>query len=89
MPQRHYLNRFTRHFRQWTQKYIDVAHATTPLTTASTDGFKYPGNYVGQYGTYEAVSHIYKSNPHMSHLVKENSLYVSNRYFAADLEKGI
>lgn len=81
MPQRHYLNRFTRHFRTWTQKYIDVAHSTTPLVTNQGGGFKYPGLYIGQYGAYEAVSHIYKSNPSMSHLVTENSVYVSNKYF--------
>lgn len=33
MPQRHYLNRFVRDFRQWTQKYVDYMHYTVPLKT--------------------------------------------------------
>ena len=32
MPKRHYLNRFVRDFRQWTEKYVDHMHYTVPLT---------------------------------------------------------
>ena len=81
MPQRHFVTRFSRHIRQWMMKFIDVAHSTTSLTTSTGDGFKMPGEYIGQYGVYEAVRHIYESNPSLSHLVKENSLYVSDKHF--------
>ena len=81
MPQRHYLNRVVNYFKQWMFKYVDYAHYTVPLSTPTGDGFKFPGEYIGQYGAYEAVKHIYESNPAMSHLVNENSLYVSDRYF--------
>ena len=59
MPQRHYFNRFVRDFKQWTQKYVDYMHYTVPLTTPTFDGFEFPSEFVGQYGVYEAVKHIY------------------------------
>jgi lipid A disaccharide synthetase len=91
MPQRHYLNRFVRDFRQWTEKYVDHMHYTVPLTTSTGDNYQFPGEYIGQYGAYEAVKHIYNSNPNLKHLVSEcgNELNISKKYFASDLEKGI
>lgn len=89
MPQRHYFNRFARDFKQWTLKYFDQAHYTCPLYASSSDGNSFPGQYVGQYGAYDAIKHIYQRNPSMAHLVKENSLFISDKYFASDLEKGI
>ena len=35
-------------------------HYTTPLTVGTADGFKFPGEYTGQYGVYEAVKHLYQ-----------------------------
>ena len=66
-------------------------HFTVPLTAPVQDGYKFPSEYVGQYGVYEAVHHIYSKNSHLSHLINEesNSLMTSKRYFASDLEKGI
>jgi lipid A disaccharide synthetase len=91
MPQRHYLNRFVRDFRQWTEQYVDHMHYTVPLTTATGDNYQFPGEYIGQYGAYEAVKHIYNSNANLKHLVSEcgNELNLSKKYFASDLEKGI
>jgi hypothetical protein len=90
MPQRHYFNRFVRDMRQWTLKYVDYMHYTTPLKAEThDDGFTFPGEYVGQYGAYEAVRHIYAKNSNMADLLKEDSLYVSQSYFATDLEKGV
>jgi hypothetical protein len=37
MPKRHYLNRFVRDFRQWTEKYVDHMHYTVPLTCSTGD----------------------------------------------------
>lgn len=47
MPQRHYLNRFVRDFRQWTEKYVDHMHFTVPLQTGTADGYKFPSEYIG------------------------------------------
>ena len=62
MPKRHYLNRFVRDFRQWTEKYVDYMHYTVPLTSATGDNYKFPSEYIGQYGVYEAIKHIYSKN---------------------------
>ena len=91
MPQRHYVNRFVRDLRPWNEEYIDYMHYTTPLTTGLAGGYKFPGEYIGQYGVYEAVKHIYERTKALSSLVSEDGseLHVSKRYFATDLEKGI
>ena len=91
MPQRHYLNRFVRDFRNWTEKYVDYMHYTVPLKTSVGAGYSFPGEYMGQYGVYEAVRHIYNSSDKLKGLVSADGseLHVSKRYFAPDLEKAI
>lgn len=89
MPKRHMFTRFVRDFKEFTQQYVDYAHYTVPLTTANTNGFRFPGEYVGQYGIYEAVKHVYGKTESLKHLVKEDSLLVNKRYFASDMEKAI
>ncbi len=78
-----------RDFRQWTEKYVDHMHYTVPLTCGTGDNYTFPSEYIGQYGVYEAVKHIYTKNAHLAHLVKEESLLTSNKFFASELEKGI
>lgn len=91
MPQRHYFNRFVKDLRNYTEKYIDFMHFTVPLQTGVAGGYKFPSEYVGQYGVYEAVRHIYSKSKHLSHLVNADGseLHVSKRYFNSDLEKAI
>lgn len=55
MPSRHYHSRFVRDFKVWTLESIDYCHYTVPLNVANHNGFVFPGEYVGQYGVYEAV----------------------------------
>ena len=91
MPQRHFLSRFVRDMRSWSEKYIDYMHYTVPLTTGIGAGYKFPSEYMGQYGTFEAVRHIYESSPQLKHLVSDcgAELHVSKRYFSTDIEKGV
>lgn len=89
MPQRHYLNRFVRDFRQWTEKYVDFMHYTVPLTCATADNYTFPSEYIGLYGVYDTVRHIYDKSAHLRHLIRDNSILTNNRYFASELEKGI
>ena len=92
MPQRHYLNRFVRDFRRWTEQYVDFMHYTVPLRTSVDGGhYKFPSEYMGQYGAYEAVRHIYQSSESLRGLVSADGseLHVSQRYFATDMEKAI
>lgn len=89
MPSRQIFTRFVRDFKEFTLPMIDYCHYTVPLQTANNNGFVFPGEYVGQYGTYEAVKHVYESNPSMSELVHDDYLLVNKRYFAIDVEKGV
>lgn len=59
------------------------------MNPGTTDGFYFPGEYVGQYEVYNAVRHIYKSSKELSQLLKADSLYVNRKFFASDLEKAI
>merc|ERR1719329_877408 len=89
MPQRHLFTRFVRDFKEFTLDKIDWCHYIVPLNTANANGFVFPSEYVGQYGVYEAVKHVYESTPTMKHLVKEDSLMTNTRYFASDMERAI
>jgi hypothetical protein len=89
-PKRHYMDRFVRDMRSWHEKHLDSMHHSVPLRAPTQDGYQFPGEYIGQYGVYEAVNHIY-ANSHLKHLISEdgNSLFTNKKYFASDLEKGI
>lgn len=89
MPKRHYYARFIRDFREWHLRKMDFCHFTVPLQTATTNGFKFPGEYVGQYGVYEAVKHIYQSSSNLQGLVKDDHLLTNKRYFSTDIEKAV
>lgn len=47
MPRRHFHNRFIKDYKQWAARYIDFVHYTLPLQAASSDGFRFPGEYAG------------------------------------------
>lgn len=91
MPKRHFLDRFVRDMRTWNEKHIDHMHFTVPLQAPTQDGYEFPSEYIGQYGVYDAIRHIYSKNNNLAHLVNEdgNSLFTSKRFFASEIEKGI
>lgn len=88
-PKRHFLSRFVRDLKEDALEEIDFMHYTVPLNTSNGNGFVFPGEYIGQYGVYEATKHVYNSNSNLKHLVKEDFLLTDQRYHAADMEKGI
>ena len=90
MPQRHFLGRFVRDMRNWHENRIDYMHFTVPLVTP-TPGYKFPSEFIGQYGVYEAVKHIYQNSSGLKHLVSDDGseLHVSKKFFSTDCEKGI
>ncbi len=57
------------------------------MFTPTPDGFRFPSTFVGQYGVYDAISHLMRSDPKSAHLVSENSLKLSKRFFASDHDK--
>ena len=89
-PSRHYYNRFVRDMRTWSEKYVDYMHYTVPLKSGVAAGYEFPADYVGQYGAWEAVKHIY-TNSHLKDLLSKDGdeLYISKRYFATESEKAI
>lgn len=89
LPRRHYYNRFVKDMKQFSLKHVDFMHFTVPLDPSNVGGFRFPGEYVGQYGVYEAVKHLYQQNKDLKGLVKEDSLYANKKYFATDLENSI
>lgn len=89
LPKRHFHNRFIKDYKQWATKYIDFVHYTTPLQGASADGFKFPGEYAGQYGAYEAIRHLYSQSKALRPLLKDESLLINRKHFSSDLEKAI
>ena len=68
---------------------MDYAHYTVPINTANTNGFMFPGEYVGQYGVYDAVKHVYQSSNTHKGLVQDDHLLANTRYFSSEMEVGI
>jgi hypothetical protein len=89
MPQRHFFTRFVRDFKEFSLHQMDFIHYTVPLHTANTNGFQFPSEYVGQYGVYDAIKHIYNSSATLKPLVKEDHLLTNKRYFTTDTEKAV
>lgn len=89
LPRRHFHNKFIKDYKQWTLNYFDFVHFTIPLQFGTADGFVFPGEYVGQYGVYEAVRHLYTQNKELKPLLKDESIYVNRKHFSSDLEKSI
>ena len=68
---------------------MDFVHYTVPLQVANSNGFVFPSEYIGQYGVYDAVKHVYQSSKTLSGLVKDDYLLTDKRYFSSDMEKAI
>ena len=89
MPKRHMLTRFVKDFKEFTLKYVAYCHYTVPLNQANTNGFMFPGEYIGQYGVYDAVKHVYNSTQNLKPLLKEDHLLTNKRYFASEMETAV
>ena len=89
MPQRHFFTRFARDLKEFSRQYVDYAHYTVPLMTANTNGFRFPGEYVGQYGIFDATKHVYNKTDSMKGLIRDDSILVNKRYFSSDMEKAL
>lgn len=88
-PQRHYYNRFMKDMRKWDEKRLDFMHYSTPLATGNSTNYRFPGQFCGQYGVYDALKHVMENYKPMSHLVQQDHVLLSQKYFAMDTEKAI
>ena len=64
-------------------------HYTIPLFTPVPDGFRFPSIYVGQYGVYDAIKHLFKNDPQNLNHVFEDWLWLSKDWFCDQLEKSV
>ena len=81
-PKRHFYGWFVKDLRQWNLKSLDFMHYTIPLFTPVADGFRFPSIYVGQYGVYDAVKHLFQNDPQNQHNVYDDWLKLSKDWFA-------
>ena len=88
-PKRHFLTRFVKDLKEDALNEIDFCHYTVPLNTSNGNGFVFPGEYMGQYGVYDAVKHVYSNTESLKSFIKEDFLLTNQRYFAAEMERGI
>ena len=75
MPKKHLYYRFISHYRKWQEKRLDYIYHTIPWQ-ANTHQYEFPGEYVGQYGVYEATRELLKRDPDSQKLIKDESIYV-------------
>ena len=75
--------------KEYTLKHIDHCHYTVPINQANSNGFRFPGEYIGQCGVYDAVSHVYNRTEHLRPLLKEDYLLVNKNYFSGEMETAI
>jgi hypothetical protein len=89
MPKRHLLTRFVKDLKEFSLKYVDYCHYTVPINQANSNGFVFPGEYMGQYGVYDAVKHVYSSNERLKHLLHDDYLLTNKRFFATEMEQAV
>lgn len=89
MPSRHLLTRFVKDLKEFSLKYVDFCHYTVPINQAQANGFVFPSEYIGQYGVYDAVKHVYRSSPRLKHLLHDDYLLANKRYFHSEMETAI
>ena len=75
--------------RAWNLKHFDFMNYTIPQVTAIADGFRFPGQYVGQYGVYDAVRHLFARHKPSGQYLKENSVLLSKKGFAGQVESAV
>jgi hypothetical protein len=67
--------------------YCDTAFYTLALKQINRRGFVFPSHYIGQYGAYDALKHLWTKSGLFTDLVKENSILASRNHTFDDIEK--
>ena len=88
-PQRHFYSRWVKDMRQFHLKTFDFMHYTIPNVTALADGFRFPAQYVGQYGVYETIRKLFSEHPASKSFVGPETVSISKRHFASQLEAAV
>jgi hypothetical protein len=80
----------TNQVRHWDENYkifCDHAFYTLALKTINRRFFVFPSHYVGQYGAYDAIRHLWTKSGLFNHYVKESSILASREHSLDDIEK--
>lgn len=81
------LTNTARHWDETFQYFCDTAFYTYALKTINRRFYTFPSHYVGQYGSYDAMKHIYIKSGLFNHFVKENSILASREHSLDHIEK--
>jgi hypothetical protein len=82
-PKRHFYSRWVKDMRQFHLKHFDFMHYTIPNVTAVADRFRFPAQYVGQYGVYETIRKLFSQDPASKSFVGPDTISLSKRHFAS------
>lgn len=86
-PASYILTNTVRNWDEHYSGYFDEAFYTLALKQINKRFYVFPSYYVGQYGSYEALRHIYQASGLFKHYVKEDSILSSRENSFADIEK--
>ena len=67
--------------------FCDEAFYTYALKQINKRNYTYPSHYIGQYGSYDALRHIYQKSGLFSEFIFENSIMISRNHSLDDIEK--
>jgi hypothetical protein len=81
------LTNTVRNWIEGHQQFCDFAFYTYALRQINKRWYIFPSHYIGQYGSYEAIRHLYERSGLFPHLLKENSLLASREHSMDDFEK--
>jgi hypothetical protein len=76
--------------RNWDENhkmFCDMAFYTLALRQINKRWYIYPSHYIGQYGSYDALRHIYLKSGLFIDFVKENSIIASREHSFDHIEK--
>lgn len=81
------LTNTARHWDENFQFFCDTVFYTYALKTINRRFYNFPSQYIGQYGAYDAIRHIYQKSGLFNHYVKENSILASREHSLDHIEK--
>jgi len=64
-------------------------HYSINQVTALPDGFRYPGQYTGQYGVYDAVRHLFEQHAPSKRFLGNNTVSLSRKDYARQMEEAV
>ncbi len=86
-PDTYLMTNTVRHWNETHRNYCDMAFYTLALKQINRRHYVYPSHYIGQYGAYEALKHLWTESGLFKHHVLDNSLLASRHHSLDDIEK--